>query len=109
MSSDLAAHDAAFGVERVDRDLDAVAPGAVDSRRIAGQARGHADLIDVLGLRLARAAANRGRQYQGRERKLGKPANRVVKLRHESSPCAVPCVVGLLAALCAVLTRTIAV
>ena len=53
---DLPAGDAALGVQRRDRDLDAVAPGAIDRRRIAGETGRHADLVDVLRV-CARVAA----------------------------------------------------
>ena len=57
---DLAAHDAALGIECGSRDLDAVPPAAIDCCRIAGEARGNADLVSLL--RAGLCDRQRGRQ-----------------------------------------------
>ena len=72
---DLAAHDAALGVERRGRDLDAVAPAAIDGGGIAGQAGRNADLVDLL--RAGRCGRQRGRE-SGERREL--------LLRHDFPP-----------------------
>ena len=72
---DLAAHDAALGVERCGSDLDPVAPASIHCRGVAGQAGRNSDFVDFL--RAGRCNRKRGRE-SGKRSELS--------LRHDSPP-----------------------